>query len=93
MQINKYVTAKDILGNSDYLAISYGGYRKISRDSQPTIQEIKNDMKLLAAMGVKILRTYNVQLQQAPNLLKAIRELKNEDPSFEMYVMLGAWID
>ena len=50
-------------------------------------------MKILAAMGVKILRTYNVQLKQAPNLLKAISELKKEDSSFEMYVMLGAWID
>jgi hypothetical protein len=93
LQTSKDVTAKDILGNPDYLAISYGGYRKISRDSQPTITEIKNDMKLLSAMGIKFLRTYNVQLQQAPNILKAIRELKTEDPSFEMYVMLGAWID
>ena len=93
MQINKHVTAKDILGNSDYLAISYGGYREISRDSQPTIQEIKNDMKLLSAMGIKFIRTYNVQLQKVPNVLKAITELKTEDPSFEMYVMLGAWID
>ena len=25
--------------------------------------------------------------------LKAISELKKEDASFEMYVMLGAWID
>ena len=33
----KKVTAKDILGNSNYLAISYGGYRKSSRDFQPTI--------------------------------------------------------
>ena len=30
---------------------------------------------------------------QAANLLKAISELKQEDPTFEMYVMLGAWID
>jgi exo-beta-1,3-glucanase (GH17 family) len=89
----KNLTAKDILGNSNYLAISYGGYRKISRDSQPTIEELKEDMKLLSAMGIKIVRTFNVQLQQAPNLLKAITELKTEDPSFEMYVMLGAWID
>ena len=93
MQTSKDVTAKDILGNPDYLAISYGGYREISRDSQPTILQIKNDMRLLSAMGVKILRTYNLQLQQAPNILKAIRELKAEDSSFEMYVMLGAWID
>ena len=87
------VNAEDILGNPDYLAISYGGYRKMSRDSQPTIKELKDDMMILSAMGIKILRTYNVQLQQAPNLLKAISELKQADPSFEMYVMLGAWID
>nr|WP_240964581.1 glycosyl hydrolase family 17 [Flavivirga algicola] len=87
------ITAADILGNPEYLAISYGGYRQTSRDIQPTIAELKEDMKILAAMGVKILRTYNVQLQQAPNLLKAIDQLKKEDPNFEMYVMLGAWID
>ena len=89
----KEVTAKDILGNPDYLAISYGGYRAKSRDVQPTIDELKDDMKILSAMGIRIVRTYNVQLQQAPNLLKAIRELKEADASFEMYVMLGAWID
>lgn len=89
----KDITVAEILGNPDYLAISYGGYREKSRDVQPTIPQLKEDMKILAAMGVKILRTYNVQLQQAPNLLKAISELKKEDPSFEMYVMLGAWID
>lgn len=87
------MTAKNILGNPNYTAISYGGYRKISRDSQPTIKELKEDMKLLSAMGIKIVRTYNVQLNQAPNLLKAISELKAENSSFEMYVMLGAWID
>jgi hypothetical protein len=93
MQTNKKVTAKDILGNPDYLAISYGGYRKKSRDIQPTIPEIKDDLKLLSAMGIKFLRTYNVQLPHASNVLKAITELKHEDPGFEMYVMLGAWID
>ncbi|WNH11033.1 glycosyl hydrolase family 17 [Thalassobellus suaedae] len=88
-----YKTAAEILGNPNYLAISYGGYRQKSRDIQPTISQLKEDMKILAAMGVKILRTYNIQLQQAPNLLKAISELKAEDKNFEMYVMLGAWID
>ncbi len=87
------ITAADILGNPDYLAISYGGYREKTRDVQPTIKQLKEDMKILAAMNIKILRTYNVQLQQTPNLLRAISELKNEDPNFEMYVMLGAWID
>ncbi|MGW9686791.1 glycosyl hydrolase family 17 protein [Flagellimonas sp. 2504JD1-5] len=92
-QIQKEVTAKNILGNPDYLAISYGGYREINREIQPTVEELKEDMKILSAMGIRIIRTYNVQFQQASNLLKAITELKQEDGSFEMYVMLGAWID
>jgi len=87
------LTAKDILGNSDYLAISYGGYRKTTRDIQPSIAQIKEDMKILYAMGIRVLRTYNVQLAQAPNILQAIRELQKEESNFEMYVMLGAWID
>lgn len=95
MKTLKNKTAQEILNNPDYLAISYGGYRQNSRNIQPTIQELKEDMKILSAMGVKILRTYNVQvpLPHASNVLKAIKELKNEDTSFEMYVMLGAWID
>jgi exo-beta-1,3-glucanase (GH17 family) len=92
-QIQREMTAKEILGNPDYLAISYGGYREKTRNVEPTVQELKDDMKILAAMGIRILRTYNVQLQEASNLLKAIRQLKQEDPGFEMYVMLGAWID
>ena len=92
-QSQKEVTAKDILGNSNYLAISYGGYRKSSRDIQPTIEELKEDMRILHAMNIRILRTYNVQLAQASNMLKAIRELKKETPGFEMNVMLGTWID
>jgi exo-beta-1,3-glucanase (GH17 family) len=87
------LTAKDILGNPNYLAISYGGYRKSTRGIQPTVAEIKEDMKILHAMKIKILRTYNVQLAQAETILEAIRELKSENSSFEMYVMLGAWID
>ena len=89
----KEVTANDILGNPEYLAISYGGYRHDTRDIQPSLDELKEDMRILSAMGIKIVRTYNVQLAQASNLLKAIRELRQEDPEFEMYVMLGAWID
>lgn len=87
------MTAKDILGNPEYLAISYGGYRKNSRDMQPTAEQLKEDMKILAAMRVRVLRTYNTKLAEASNLLKAIRALKQEDPNFEMYVMLGAWMD
>ena len=87
------MTAATILGNPAYLAISYGGYRHADHDIEPTIEELKEDMKLLAAMGIKILRTYKVHLPQASNVLTAISELKKEDASFEMYVMLGAWID
>jgi exo-beta-1,3-glucanase (GH17 family) len=87
------ITAAEILGNPDYRAISYGGYRETSRDIQPTIPELKEDMEILYAMGIRIIRTYNVHLDHASNVLKAIRELKEEDSDFEMYVMLGAWID
>ena len=86
-------TASEILGNPNYLAMSYGGYRQNSRSIQPSLEELKEDMKILAAMGVKIIRTYNVQLDQAKNVLQAITELKKENENFEMYVMLGAWID
>jgi exo-beta-1,3-glucanase (GH17 family) len=92
-EISSGKTAKEILGNPDYQAISYGGYREISRDLEPTIAELKEDMKIMSAMGIKIIRTYNVTFPQAANVLKAISELKLEDPGFEMYVMLGAWID
>ncbi len=87
------LSAKEILGNPKYLAMSYGGYRDKDHNIEPTLAELKEDMKLLAAMGVKIIRTYKVHKPQAENVLKAITELKKEDPDFEMYVMLGAWID
>lgn len=85
--------ASEILGNKNYQAISYGGYRMNTRDSQPTLEQLKEDLKIMHAMGIKMLRTYNVHLPHASNLLKAIDELSREDSNFEMYVMLGAWID
>lgn len=85
--------ASQILGNPNYLAISYGGYRTNSRDVQPTISELKEDMLILEAAGIRIVRTYNLQYAKASNVVKAIHELKKENSSFEMYVMLGAWID
>ena len=92
-QIVKDKTAKEILGNPEYLAMSYGGYRHADHSIEPTLDELKDDMKILSAMGVKIVRTYKVHKPQAANLLQAISELKKDDPTFEMYVMLGAWID
>ncbi|MCP4045454.1 MAG: exo-beta-1,3-glucanase [Gammaproteobacteria bacterium] len=88
------LTAADILGNPDYPAFSYGGYRERTRNEVPSVDELKEDMKILSAMGVKIIRTYNTQqFAQAENLLKAIRQLKDENQNFEMYVMLGVWIE
>lgn len=86
-------SAAEILGNPAYLAISYSGYRQNSKDIQPTVEELKEDLEILAAMGIRIIRMYDVTSQHAPNVLKAIRELKETDAGFEMYVMLGAWID
>ena len=86
-------TASELLGNPKYQAISYGGYRKESRGIQPTKDQLKEDLRILHAMGIRIVRTYNVQLPHASNVVKAIDELKKEDSNFEMYVMLGAWID
>lgn len=87
------LTAAQILGDSTFLAICYGGYRAHTRDTQPSISQIKEDMLLLNAIGIKLLRTYNTSFLEARNVLQAIRELRKADPTFEMYVMLGAWID
>ena len=93
LPINKNKSAAEFLGHSEYRAMSYGGYRTLTRDNQPSISQIKEDLKILSAIGVKVIRTYNLQLDQAPNILKAIRALRSEDTSFEMYVMLGLWME
>ena len=89
----KEVTAAVILGNPDYPAISYGGYRETTREIQPTFAQLKNDVRILHALGYRLLRTYNLQFEHTPNLIRAITEIKAEDPTFEMYLMLGTWID
>ncbi len=91
--MNVTKTAAQILSDPDYLAMAYGGYRDTTREIQPSLAQLKEDLKILSAMGVKVLRTYNTHYPHAGNLLKAIREMKEEKPGFEMYVMLGAWID
>jgi exo-beta-1,3-glucanase (GH17 family) len=93
LAIKPAMTAATILGNPDYLAISYGGYRDVNHDIEPTIAQLKEDMKILSAMGIGIIRTYKLHLPHASNVVKAILELKKEDPNFEMYVMLGVWIN
>ena len=44
------------------------------------------------AQGFRVFRTYDLHHPFAENTLKAIREIKQADSDFEMYVMLGAWI-
>ncbi len=87
------ITAEEILGNPYYQAISFGAYRETTRDIQPMIPQIKEDLQILHAMGIRLLRTYNVHYDEAANLLQSIREMKEDNPDFEMYLMLGAWID
>lgn len=91
--VSNQMTAEKILGNVNYQAICYGGYRTNTREKQPTIVEVKDDLKLLFAMNIKVIRTYNVHYAEVTTILKAITELKKEDTNFEMYLMLGAWID
>ena len=87
------MTANQILGNSDYPMIAYSGFRGNSRDTEPTIEQIKEDLQLLAGRGYKVIKTYDLQHEFASNVLKSIRELKAADENFEMYVMLGTWIE
>ncbi len=84
-----------LLGNNAVQAIAYSGHRKTVRnvENTPTVEETKEDLRILAAMDIKLLRTYNTTIEpHTERTLQAIRELKRDDPDFEMYVMLGAWI-
>lgn len=90
---NSDMTAEKLLGNPEYQAICYGGYRTKTREIQPTLAQLKEDMIILEAMNIKFIRTYNVHYDEVKNLLKVISDLKKERPGFEMYMMLGAWID
>lgn len=85
----------DLLGNDAIQAISYSGHRKVPRsiENTPSVEETKEDLRILAAMDIKLLRTYNTTIfPHSERILQAIRELKQEDASFEMYVMLGTWM-
>ena len=92
-QVSREITAEKLLGNPKYQGICYGGYRTNSRDREPNVSEVMEDLKILAAIDIKIIRTYNLHREEIVNVLKAITELKKENPKFEMYVMLGVWID
>lgn len=91
-----------LLGNPEFQAISYGSFRKSQRDSgenAPTIEEIKEDLLLLEAMGIRVLRTYHTQdYIDTERLLKAIDDYMNPNSpeyreGFKMFVMLGIWVD
>lgn len=82
-----------ILGNTNYQAICYGGYRHSSREIQPSVEQIVEDLMILSAMGIKIIRTYNVHYPEINNILEAIQILSDRYNNFNMYVMLGVWID
>ena len=87
-------SASDLLGNPDFVAISFGGFRDVSQTNVPSVEDLKEDLRILSAMGIKLLRTYKTQKNEhAPRLLEAIEQLRKEDPTFQMYVMLGVWID
>ncbi len=88
------MTAEMLFGDNSTIAFCYGGFRHATRKTAPTIKQLKEDLRILAAMNVSLIRTYNTQqFAQAKDLLTAIEQLKQEDPQFVMYVMLGAWIE
>jgi len=84
-----------LLGNQDLQAISYSGHRLVPRsvENTPSVAQTREDLRIMATMGISLLRTYNTTIfPHTERILQAIRELKQEDPGFEMFVMLGAWI-
>ena len=84
----------DLLGRSDMRAIAYSGHRGVERTvaDTPSIEQTKEDLRILSRMGIKWVRTYNTTLfPHTERILQAIDELKQES-DFEMYVMMGAWI-
>ena len=88
-------TGEDLLGNPAVTAISYSGHRLVPRsvENTPSVEQTKEDLRIMAAMGIGLLRTYNTTIYpHTERILQAIRELKEEEPGFEMSVMLGVWI-
>ena len=87
-------SAAELFGGGQLQAIAYGGYRSATRTVVPTVEDIKEDLRILAGLGFKMIRTYNTQqFDETRRIFLAIEALQAEDPTFEMYVMLGVWID
>ncbi|MEC9117750.1 MAG: hypothetical protein VX607_12835, partial [Planctomycetota bacterium] len=55
------VSASELLNDPSALAFCYGGFRGTDRQVVPTVDQIKEDMRILERMGVKLVRTYNTQ--------------------------------
>jgi exo-beta-1,3-glucanase (GH17 family) len=87
-------SAAELFDSGALRAIAYGGYRSATRAEVPSVDDIKEDLKILSGLGFKMIRTYNTQqYDETRRIFLAIEALQAEDPSFEMYVMLGVWID
>ena len=66
-----------IFGNPDYRAISYGGCRGLTREDGPTVEQLIGDVKILAAMDIKLLRTllrYEIRTDNNKSRLKHTAE-------------------
>ena len=86
---------RKLLGNDEITAVSYSGHRLVpcSVENTPSVEQTKEDLRIMSAMGIQLLRTYNTTIYpHGERILLAIRELEQADPDFEMYVMLGAWM-
>ncbi|USD67826.1 hypothetical protein [Vibrio sp. SCSIO 43136] len=94
-------TSDALLGNPEYQAMSYGAYRSVERTDAdaPTVEQIKQDLLIMQSLGIKVIRTYNTQdYPDTERLLEAIDDFMNPAsaeyrPGFEMFVMLGIWVD
>ena len=82
-------SAAELFDRGTLRAIAYGGYRSATRALVPSVNEIKEDLKILSGLGFTMIRTYNTQqFDETRRIFLAIEALQAEDPSFEMYVML-----
>ena len=61
-------------------AISCRPYRGVSRTEQADLDQLKDDMRIYA-MGIRFLRTYNVQLPHAGNVVKAVAGGRGRSPA------------
>mgnify|MGYP001159322406 FL=1 len=74
-----YTSAEEIINQFGSNAFCYGGYRHNTRDSIPSITELKEDLKVLNALGCHLIRTYQTQqFGQEKRLLEAIREFRRD---------------